>query len=167
MGDFSNLISDQFKTIDFVNRVRIKFGILDKDKSTIQTIQVFHLDGSTSEQEMSLSDIMYLTEHGTINLPPKKVLRRIFEKINYEIGEKVEDIIFNVINNGWKEMEVRNEFILYNERINHILIPTAIDETIASDNVISGLLSQEKSQNYVFDLQKLKKFLKSEIFFTN
>ena len=119
---FSN-IENKLKIFEFVSRARIEFGVLDKDKSIMQTIQVYNLDGTVSEQEMPLSDIMYLTENGTINLPAKKILRRINEKINYEI--------------------------------------------IASDNVISGLLGQEESQKYTFDLKKLKKFLKSEIFFTN
>jgi len=163
---FSN-IENKLKIFEFVSRARIEFGVLDKDKSIMQTIQVYNLDGTVSEQEMPLSDIMYLTENGTINLPAKKILRRINEKINYEIGDVLENIFANVVNNDWDEADVRNELILYNIRINNFLIPNAITEIIASDNVISGLLGQEESQKYTFDLKKLKKFLKSEIFFTN
>ncbi len=160
------LFGDKLKILSFLGRVNIKFGIMDEDKNTFQEIMVLNLDGTRSTQQMPLSDIMYLTEHGTINIPPKKLLQRIKEKINREIEPILQEITNRVFADEWDEGDIRDYLILFNIQINNRLIPNAITEILSSDNVISGLLNQEEDQNYVFDLRKLKKFIKSEIFFT-
>lgn len=153
--------------LNILNKFRFEIGIFDSDSNTMETATIFNLDGSTSTVEMSLSDIMYFTEYGTITLPAKRVLERIGQKIKYEFPDEIKFIIEQVLNHDWQDNEIKRELERYNTRINTYIIPLAINEILSSDNTISGILGQEEDTHYVFDLRKLKKFIKSCIFFAN
>ena len=154
-------------TLKYLDKVRFEFGIFDEDANRVETIKVLNLDGTTSSQEMKLSDIMYLTERGTITIPSKPILRNTMRQIQYEFPSLTNKIVHNVIHENWTKKEIREELQLFNNRINYVLIPNAIQMIISSDNVISGILNAEEDQNYTFDLKKLQKFIKSEIFFSD
>lgn len=154
------------KVTNYLNAVKFEFGIFDEDDNLEETISVYNLDGTVSTAKMKLSEIMYLTEKGTITIPAKPILRRVFQKINYELPEFLTDIFNKIREEKWGTTQLRDRLQWFNTRINEFFIPTAITEIIASDNVISGLLGEEEEQKYTYDLRKLKKFIKSKVFFT-
>ena len=153
-------------TLSQLNKVQIQFGIFDEDGSQIEEISVYNLDGTVSKQQMQLSDIMYLTEKGTISIPSKPILYNIYRQISYAMPRVLDEITDGVFNKNWETLEIRNKLEEFNWRINNIFIPNAVNMVLSSDNVISGLLNEEEDTKYTYDLKKLKKFIKSKIFFT-
>ena len=153
------------KIVNYFKLVRIEFGIFDEEGSQLETITVLNLDGTKSTAKMKLSEIMYLTEKGTITIPPKPVMRRIMEQVQYWMPRVVAEIFDKIKSENWGIPEIRDRLVLFNKQINDLYIPNAIASILSSDNVISGILEAEHDQNYTFDLKKLKKFIKSRIFF--
>lgn len=152
---------------NYFNLVRITFGIFDDVGNQVEEITVLNLDGTTSKAKMKLSEIMYLTEKGTITIPPKPVMRRIMEQINYWLPRVTAEIYEKIRTENWDIPEIRDRLVLFNRQINDLYIPNAIASVLSSDNVVSGILNEKEDQNYTFDLKKLKNFIKSRIFFAD
>lgn len=152
----------------YINKARFSIGIHDDIGDKIEEVTIFNLDGSTTKTELPLADIMYYTEYGTITLPAKKVLRTIARKIKYDFQKTLPELIHHIVHDNYDEEDIRNFLILYNEqKINNLFIEEAINEILASDNVISGILGEEEDTHYTYDLKKLKKFIKSKVFFSS
>ena len=166
MNEFDKELKRISELINYVGRAQFEFGIFNEDGTKIETIKVLNLDGSISEQQMTLSEIMYLTEKGTITIPAKPILGKIFEQFFREYPKLLDEIIEGIEKNNWSKKEIREKLQWFNTRINYVFIPNAVQMIISSDNVISGILNEEEDQNYTFDLKKLKKFIKINIFFT-
>jgi len=166
MEEISNKIQQFTDLVSKMNDIKIEFGIFEEDGSKIEEISVYNLDGTVSKEKMQLSDILYLTEHGTITLPSRPILYNIYRQLGNEIPHVMEEVTDGIFNKDWGEKDIREKFQMLNWRINYIFIPNAITMVLASDNVISGLLGTEEETKYTYDLKKLKKFIKSKIFFT-
>ena len=154
-------------TIDYFKKIRIIFGVFEEDGRQMETISVYNTDGTVTEEKMSLSDIMYLTEKGTIMIPPKPVLESVYGQINFYLPRMLDEIVHGIEYDNWDTIKIREKFNWFNTQINEIYIPNAITMVLSSDNFISGLLNEKEDQNYTFDLKKLKKYIKSKIFFIN
>ena len=116
---------------------------------------------------MTLSDIMFFTEHGTVTLPAQRVLERICNKIKFDLQTTFPEFVRLMVREDYQEEDIRNWWILYNDnKINHFIIPNAITEILSSNNYLSGIIGEEETeQHYTYDLKKLGKYIKSKIFF--
>ena len=77
MEDFINI--DNLKIL---NKFQIIFGIFQEDGSKVVEVNVLNLDDTTSTTKMTIADIMYMTEYGTIVLPGRHILDRCLEYLN-------------------------------------------------------------------------------------
>lgn len=166
MQDFFKDLNDKEEKLMFLNGLIIEFGIFEEDGTKKEEITIFNLDDTVSKKEISLNDIMYLTEKGTITLPSRPILERLKSKIEYEFKYNVYDNILNgIFNLNWKRVDIINAINLFVNKINDVLIPTTIEEIVSSNSIISGILEEEETQKYTFNLKKLKKIIKCKYFF--
>lgn len=155
------------KKLSYLKKIKISFGIQEEIGDKVEKVKIFNLDGSTTESEMTLSDIMFFTEHGTVTLPAQRVLERICNKIKFDLQTTFPEFVRLMVREDYQEEDIRNWWILYNDnKINHFIIPNAITEILSSNNYLSGIIGEEETeQHYTYDLKKLGKYIKSKIFF--
>ena len=68
-NNYSDTKAGKFYNLDklsYLNKIKISFGIHEEIGDKVEKVKIFNLDGTTTESEMTLSDIMFFIEHGTV-----------------------------------------------------------------------------------------------------
>ena len=125
-----------------------------------EVITIKNIDGTETSHKMSVSDIVYLTENGTLTTPPRPIIKNIENAISEKIEEELPKIIDGIIKDNWEVGRVIAEFIRINAEINLIVIPQEINKMLISNNSINNILgTKNKDTTYIYDLKKLQKFI--------
>lgn len=128
-----------------------------------EIIRIKNIDGTETSHKMSVSDIVYLTETGTLTTPPRPIIKNIEEAISKKLEIELPRIIDGIIKEYWEMGRVIGEFYKINIEINSIIIPQEINKMLASNNSINNIIgTKNEDTTYIYDLKKLQKFIHCE-----
>ena len=125
-----------------------------------EVITIKNIDGTETSHEMSVSDIIYLSETGTLNTPPRPFIKNIEDEISKKLDEELPKIVDGIIKEDWEIGRVIAEFTRINAEINGTLIPKVLNEMLSSNNYINNIIGTKNDEyTYIYDLKKLVKFI--------
>jgi len=157
------MIEDIVNKVDIVkllNNYYIVFGILEEDKYREIKIDILNPDESISQALMSVGDVMYLTETGTITLPGKHILQRLLYEIDYKVNQIINEIIDNIFNNNWSEMQIDSKMEELELHLQEY-IKSRIRGEINGN--ISTLLGIKNDKEYLYNYQELERYIKCKV----
>lgn len=152
---------ESIELIKTSSKVRIEIGVFEPDASKYEKVKILNADDTVTEMEMKVSDIMYFMEYGTLTLPALHILKKIKTKVQPELKALLNSFLMLGYSDD-KKVELLKFFI---DKIEHVYIPNTVDEVNVSNNNINRMLKSEDTNKFLFDLNKLKKYIKCEIFF--
>ena len=160
-----NIFDKEINLLNQLNNYYILIGLIS-DNDTYETITILDLDGETQiPVTMKVSDIIYQLDTGTINLPGYNIFEKIISKSSSEIIDTVEYISENIFNNNYNEKSIELKLIELVNKINTIIIPSAISEIFNSSLYLSTISDVKGKPKELFDIKKIKNMIKSKLFF--
>ncbi len=157
------LFGDELTILESLKDYRIELGVLEEDGVKRITIDVVNLDGTKSEVEMSVGDIMYFTEHGSLKFPARNVLDKCYMVVDHMINAELNTIVEDILENGLTEMDIDNRFRTLCFRIEQYARTFFISET-AKINNLSQMLSQDDENEYLYSLNSLSNYITCKFF---
>ena len=148
--------------LNILNKYSIEFGIFQEDGQKVVEVDVLNTDETATKVEMTIGEIMYFTEYGTIMIPGKYILEKSLNYINTYIDVILDDITTKILVDNISENEIENifkEFILKFENY----VKSLFISYIKSNNIINNILGNNQQQKYVYDLRKLSKYIKCKL----
>ena len=158
LSEFKNK-NDLIKSI---SNYKFEFGVLTKDEFKSVKVSILNPDESVTEAFMTVGQIMYLTEHGTIMLPARPILSRILPQIEKRIETILEDIIDGVFSFNWNKSDIDLRLKLFENETN-LFLQNKIREMIASNSYLSNLVDEKSDNTYLLDLNQLKNYIHFKI----
>lgn len=148
--------------LNILNKYSIEFGIFQEDGQKVVEVDVLNTDETTTKVEMTIGEIMYFTEYGTIMIPGKYILEKSLNYINTYIDVVLDDITTKILIDDISDNEIENifkKFILKFENY----VKSLFISYIKSNNIINNILGNNQQQKYVYDLRKLSKYIKCKL----
>ena len=164
MNSLSNL-EKQLNVLDLLSRVSIEFGIFTEDATKSVTVNILNTDDSITETIMDVGDVMYLTEYGTLTIPARPILDNCIYYVSTNFEDELNKIIEGVLNYNWTKDDIikrLDDFAIKTE----IFVKGKMEEIVASNATLSNLLNVEDENKYLYDLKKLKNYIKCKIILT-
>lgn len=152
----------QLNTIDFLSRISIEFGIFTEDAIKSVTVNILNTDETTSQIQMEVGDIMYLTEHGTLTIPARPILDNCMYYISTNLDNELDKIIDGVLTYNWTKDDIMkrlNEFAIKTE----IYVKSKMEQIVTTSANLANLLNVEDENKYLYDLRQLKNYIKCKI----
>lgn len=162
MINLSKELETRFAIIEKLNQYSIEFGILTEDKFKKVQVNVLNTDDTETKIDMDLGDVMYLTEHGTLTIPARPILELTLKWVNNELDKIIDKIIDGVIKFNWTNIEVERVIFDFGKQI-ELYAQSQAEQIITSNSVLSSLLNMKDENKYLFDLRKLKYYIKCKI----
>lgn len=157
------LFGDELTILESLKDYRIELGVLEEDGRKTIKIDIVNLDGTKSDVEMSVGDIMYFTEHGTLKFPARNVLENCFVVVNNMIDLELNSIIEDILENGLQESDIDNRFRNLCFRIEQYARTFFISETSKINN-LSEMLGQDDQNEYLYSLNSLSNYITCKFF---
>ncbi|MCI6330178.1 MAG: hypothetical protein MR775_05080 [Erysipelotrichaceae bacterium] len=160
---------DNFINIDklnILNKFRIEFGIFQEDGTKVVDVDVLNTDETTSTTQMSIADIMYFTETGTMMLPGRHILDKCLIYINDRLDSVLDIIITDILERDISENEIQSKLTEFVIEIEYYVKAVFI-ATIHNVNNLGTLLNQDDENRYLYDLKKLQKYVKCKLIKVN
>lgn len=160
-----SIFDKEINLLNCLNNYYISIGLIS-DNDTYETITILDLDGETQiPVTMKVSDIIYQLDTGTINLPGYNIFEKIISKSSSEIINTIEYISENIFNSNYNEKSIELNLIELVNKINTIIIPSAISDIFNSSLYLSTISGIEGKPKELFDIKKIKNMIKSKLFF--
>lgn len=160
-----NIFDKEINLLNCLNNYYISIGLIS-DNDTYETITILDLDGETQiPVTMKVSDIIYQLDTGTINLPGYNIFEKIISKSSSEIINTIEYISENIFNSNYNEKSIELNLIELVNKINTIIIPSAISDIFNSSLYLSTISGIKGKPKELFDIKKIKNMIKSKLFF--
>lgn len=153
----------ELEVLNLLNKYELQLGIFDSEGSKKININIIDIDNIEKEIKMSVKDIMFFTEYGTIKLPGYRILEKSLFYINNiftnDISKLIDKILENLISLQTLEKELKNiEVKLEN------LIKNYINSLLNNYLKINKILNfEEPKYTYIFDIKELNKYIKCKI----
>lgn len=159
---FSGYVDDLKKEVKDLSGYQISFGINDEDANVMIPVEIMNTDGTRSKTMLSLEEIVYFTEKGTIMIPGRNLLERFVNSNNERLQNEFNNITQQFVNGDVNKDGVLSSlnnlaFNLENELQAQYISANANETTLAD------ILGEEVEQNYIFDLKKLAPYLHCKI----
>lgn len=163
MIDILDDLTKQLSIIDELNNYYIEFGILTEDEFKMVEVNVLNTDDTITKIPMSIHDVMYLTEYGTLTIPARPVLQSALVWVNSELDSLIDKICDNVFNYNWTIYDIDSEMEKFAIKVK-FHIQYEMESMIRSAANLASLINQKDENKYLFDLNKLKNYIKCRIF---
>lgn len=153
----------ELEVLNLLNKYELQLGIFDSEGSKKININIIDIDNIEKEIKISVKDIMFFTEYGTIKLPGYRILEKSLFYINNiftnDISKLIDKILENLISLQTLEKELKNiEVKLEN------LIKNYINSLLNNYLKINKILNfEEPKYTYIFDIKELNKYIKCKI----
>lgn len=157
------LFGDELTVLESLKDYRIELGVLEEEGRKTIKIDVVDLNGSSSEIEMSVGDIMYFTEHGTLKFPARNVLEKCYMVVDHMINAELNTIVEDILENGLQESDIDNRFRILCFRIEQYARSFFINETSKINN-LSEMLGQNDQNEYLYSLNSLSNYITCKFF---
>lgn len=160
----SNLFEDwdtQLDLIKTLEQYEIELGLF-KDGEYIR-VGVLHGDGSKTEYQIPVEDIVYMSEYGTISFPGTHMLQYLFYWIETQFTERLEKIWDGVFERHWTETNIEAEMNSFELFINGF-IQSYISSQIKEMTFLADKTNQKGLIDFPIDLSLLKNYISCKIF---
>lgn len=156
-----DLITD-LETLGELEKYYIIFGVLEEDKYHDIKINILNPDETISKATMTVGDVMYLTEYGTVVLPGKHILDRTLYYVNYKLDNMLNEILDGVFKNHWDKGELDSKMQEFSIQLQEFV--RAKIESEVENRGMDALLGIKDSKEYLYNLNKLKQYIHCKIF---
>lgn len=154
---------DKIKIFEVVNNYYFEFGILQEDEYITMDAKVVDIvDDTEVIVKMPLKEIMYLTENGTLTVPARPILEKTIYWIKERLSSILDDIFKNVIENDWDEIKIENRLREFSIEVENYTRNQFI-LSVQSNSTLSSILNIEDETKYLYDLVKLKDYIKCRL----
>lgn len=164
MNEIFKDIIKQVEILEILNEVVLEFGVLDNGKYI--TVAVFYGDGTGTDYKISVDEIAYLVEYGTVSFPGTHILQQLFYEVEKQFEAKLDEITDNVFNGRWDLSEVdrvlNNFEIFINDYISGRLGGYVKEMTYLADKT-----KQPDLIDFPVDISLLKKYISCKIYRKN
>lgn len=164
MNEIFKDIIKQVEILEILNEVVLEFGVLDNGKYI--TVAVFYGDGTGTDYKISVDEIAYLAEYGTVSFPGTHILQQLFYEVEKQFEAKLDEITDNVFNGRWDLSEVdrvlNNFEIFINDYISGRLGGYVKEMTYLADKT-----KQPDLIDFPVDISLLKKYISCKIYRKN
>lgn len=138
---------------------QFKIGVFEEDELQIVEVNILNTDNTTTKYKMTVKDVMYFTENGTMTIPGKHILR----KINLQLKPFIIDCENEIIKN-YTLRRINDKNLIDEINKQRFKIQSRAQEYfslyIADHNNINSILNMKDGNKYLYDLNKLKQFIK-------
>lgn len=155
-------IVDKFNIITKLNKYYIEFGVLQEDEYITIDVDILNIDDSISKVQMTVKDIVYFTENGTITLPGKHILTKVLYLIDIRINKILNEIVDGVFNEDWTESYIDAKMDELEAHL-QIYIQSIIRNELVSSPT-STLLGIKNENAYYYNYDVLEKYIKCKIY---
>lgn len=155
---FNELFGDTITALDSLNHYSFEFGISSENGQKKVEVSILNTDSSITSTFMSIADIMYFTEYGTMTIPGKFVLEKMLFKINDYIHHELELIIDSIFDNDLNENDIYSKLFFLSNTI-EIQCKQMIRNFLLDSNTLGNLLKQEDENQYLYKLDRLSQYI--------
>ena len=166
MIDVFNELKEQLSIINILNDYYIEFGILTEDQYKIVEVNILNTDESITKMPMFVGDVMYLTEYGTLTIPARPILELSLKWVNDELDTIIDEIFTGVLKYNWSSVDIDTRMQRFATEV-QIYIQSQMERIIQSNSTLASLLNVEDENKYLYDLNKLKYYIKCRVFKKN
>ena len=164
MNEIFKDIIKQVETLSKLNEIVLEFGVLNNNEYI--TVGVIHGDGTGTDYKISVDEIAYLAEYGTVSFPGTHILQQLFYEVEKRFKAKLDEITDNVFNGRWDLNEVdrvlNNFEIFINDYISGRLAGYIKEMTYLADKT-----KQPDLIDFPVDISLLKKYISCKIYRKN
>ena len=157
------LFGDELYLIEKLKDYSIDYGVLEENGLRKVRIDVIDLDDSKSEIEMSVGDIMYFTEYGSLKFPARNILDKTMHYVDMMITEELDSIIEDILENGLTESDIDNRFQALCFRIEQH-VKTMFRNEMQNINNLGNILGKEDENQYLMNLNSLSDYITCKFF---
>lgn len=157
---FESIISD-FQRLSLLSDYTVQIEITNGEKYLTATS--LGLDGITSEINLTVSDIIYFTEYGTVTTPGYYMLERLLLYIEPYLDKVLDKIIDGICNDNWDKPQIELEFERFEVDINGLL-PAYFAQYTDDIQFLAKTIGLQGNTAYLLDPQILQKYIKIKIF---
>lgn len=161
MSDFLKSFDEKISLIESLGDYRFEIYVHDKKGKVVATIRTSA--DSQTEIEMSVEDIVYLTEYGTITIPGKHLFDHIIYWCSTEINYTLDHIIDNILERNWGEGEIWTEMLAFEAKANGY-IQSYLSSYFEKTNLLAGYLGQDVTNGALTDMDVLKNHIRCKVY---
>lgn len=155
---FNELFGDTITVLDSLNHYSFEFGISSENGQKKVEVNILNTDNSITSTFMSIADIMYFTEYGTMTIPGKFVLEKMLFKINNYIHHELELIINDIFDNDLNENDLYSKLVFLSNNI-EIQCKQMMKNFLLESNTLGNLIKQDDENQYLYKLDKLSNYI--------
>ncbi len=153
-------IVEKVKLISILNQYYIEFGVLQEDEYIKLNVNILNTDDTISQVEMSVKDIVYFTENGTVTIPGKHILSKLLYLIDFRIDKMLNEIVDGVFEDSWTENYIEAKLQELEAHL-QIYIRAMIRSELAGS--VNTLLGTKNENEYYYNFDVLERFIKCKI----
>ena len=135
---------------------------LHENKDKVEEVHIKNLDGTETVEKMTLENILYFIDNGTISTPSKHIIDEV---------SKYYDINFPLwFDEALKEERADNaidyitgKFYMFNEFINISIIPQVIKRIKDDSSYVNNVIGNKEDNTWFYDINRIKGYIKSKI----
>ena len=154
-------ILEKVKLISILNNYYIEFGVLQEDEYINIDVNILNIDDTISKVNMTVKDIVYITEYGTVTLPGKHILNKLLYLIDIRINKILNEIVDGVIKNDWTENYIEAKLYELEAHL-QIYIRSIIRSELVTSSV-NAVLGIKDENTYYYNYDVLEQFIKCKI----
>ena len=152
MNEIINELSNQILTFQSLGDYLLEFGVFEEDSWKRVRVNILNADSTTTIIDMSIGEIMYFTEYGTLTIPAKPILEIILGWVNTPLDLIIDTIFDGVFNKNWTKKDIEEELNIFIIRANTYI--KGFVKTFDDNNFLSNLLGNNKELYNLIDLSK-------------
>ena len=155
---------NEFELLESLSKYTIEFGIFDAEGNQVANVDILNTDDSITTILMKVSEIMYLTEYGTMTIPGTFVLDKSLYQIDGFLTNELEKIVDDIFDEKIKsENDINNRFDILCLRIED-RVKNYMQVIITNTNKLSNIINEKDDNKYLYDMNKLSKYIKCRYF---
>lgn len=154
-------ILKKVKLISILNNYYIEFGVLQEDEYINIDVNILNIDDTISKVNMTVKDIVYITEYGTVTLPGKHILTKLLYLIDIRINKILNEIVDGVLENDWTENYIEAKLEELETHL-QIYIRSIIRSELVTSSV-NATLGIKDENIYYYNYDVLERFIKCKI----
>lgn len=158
MNEAFDEIVERLQVLNIISEYVIEIGLFDGNES--KTVQI--TTGGIS-YPISVRDLTYFAEFGTITFPGKFLLKHFGEYVGQQLPDVIDTIFDGVMNQNWGIQHIENEFRLFEEKVNSYIF-NYLSAYPDSVNFLAKTLNLPTNSLYTMDIAFLKKYISCKIY---
>lgn len=151
----------QIEVFDTLNNYKIEFGLLN-DSHLPAEVSILNTDDTVTKITMTLGEVMYFTEFGTMTIPPRPILKQCVLWANEVINKFIDEAFIGVFEKGWTKKTIEQKLKKLSIPIEDY-IKNQIEIMLISNATLSNILHVKDENKYLYDLRKLKNHIHCKI----